>query len=76
MQAGDGKLEGHARGEVEKEDGVLVLKRIHVRYRLEASEDDREKIERVHGFHADYCPVYRSIEAAIDVTTSLEIVTD
>ena len=54
---------------------MLVLKRIHVRYRLEASDGDREMIERVHGFHAKFCPVYRSISAAVDITTSLEIVT-
>lgn len=65
---------GEARGEVETEDKVLVLKRIHVHYRLQASASDREVVERVHGFHARYCPVYRSIEGAIDVTTDFEIV--
>ena len=69
-------MEGHVSGEIEKDDGVLVLKRIHVRYRLEASEADRETIERVHGFHAKFCPVYRSIEAAIDITTSLDLIVD
>ena len=53
---------------------MLVLKRIHVHYRLEASSEHRGTIERVHGFHARYCPVYRSIEAAIDVTTDFELV--
>lgn len=56
------------------EDKVLVLRRIHVAYRLEASEDQRQTIERVHGFHARFCPIYRSIEAAIDITTDIEIV--
>ena len=74
MSASEAQLVAHAVGEVEKDDGVLVLRRIHVTYRLEAAEADRETIERVHGFHAKFCPVYRSICAAVDITTSLEIV--
>ena len=62
-------------GEIEKDGKVLVIKRIHVTYRLAAAEDaDRETIDRVHGFHADYCPVARSIRGSIDVSTSLELV--
>jgi uncharacterized OsmC-like protein len=64
------------RGEVEKEDGVLVIRRIHVSYRLDAGEEHREVVERVHGFHRDRCPVYRSIHTAIDITTDVELVGD
>ena len=62
------------RGEVEADDKVLILRRIHVRYKLRAPADQREVIERVHGMHARYCPVYRSLEAAIDITTELELI--
>ena len=58
-------------GEVEKEEGVLVIKRIHVRMNLKAPASQRETAERVHGFYQDRCPVYRSIRAAIAVTTEL-----
>ena len=51
-----------------------MLRRIRVRYRLEADPDQRAVIERVHGFHARFCPVYRSIEGSIEVTTELDIV--
>lgn len=52
-----------------------MIKRIHVSYRLGVDPDaDREKIDRVHGFHADHCPVARSISGAIAVTTELECV--
>ena len=63
-------------GEIEKDGKVLVVKRIHVTYQLQADPDDeqRAKIERVLGFHADYCPVARSIRDSIEVTTSLEYV--
>jgi uncharacterized OsmC-like protein len=58
-------------GEIEKEEGVLVIKRIHVRMNLKAPEGERETAERVHGFYQDRCPVYRSLRAAIAITTEL-----
>ena len=61
------------RGEVGKEDGVLVIRRIHVTYRLKCGPDDRETIERVHEMHRDYCPVYRTLKSAIAITTSFEL---
>lgn len=48
---------------------MLVVKRIHVVYHLEADENDRETIARVHDVHANHCPVARSIRDAIGVTT-------
>ena len=56
------------------EEKVLVIRRITVRYRLPVPEDRREEAERVHGFHARFCPVARSIEGAIEVRTELELV--
>jgi len=32
--------------------------------------------ERVHEMHRQHCPVYRSIRAAIDITTTLELLTE
>ena len=61
------------RGEVEKDDGVLVIRRIHVTYHLKAAEEHRETVERVHGFHREKCPVYRSVYPQIDVTTEYEL---
>ena len=60
---------GEVRGEVGKEDGVLVIRQVHVTYRLRAGEEHRETVERVHAMHADRCPVYRTLENAIDITT-------
>jgi organic hydroperoxide reductase OsmC/OhrA len=56
------------------EDKVLVIRRITVRYRLGVPEGRREDVERVHSFHARFCPVARSLEGAIDVRTELELV--
>ena len=58
-------------GEIEKEDGVLIIRRIHVRLRLKAQEEHRATAERVHGFFADRCPVYRSLKDAIAISTEL-----
>ena len=48
-----------------------MIRRIHVRLRLRAAEEHRETAERVHGFFADRCPVYRTLEPAVAVTTEL-----
>lgn len=46
-----------------------------MRYRLAVDPDaDRAVIDRVHGFHAERCPVARSISGAIGVTTEIETV--
>jgi uncharacterized OsmC-like protein len=53
---------------------VLVIKRIHVRYRLRVDPDaDRAAIERAFEHHPSRCPVYRSISAAIAISTELEL---
>lgn len=52
---------------------MLVLRRIHVRYRLQAPRDQWETAQRVHGFHADFCPMYLSVKGSIAVTTELEL---
>ncbi len=67
-------LVGKATGEVELEGKVLVLRRIHVKLELRAAPEHRETAERVHGFYADSCPLYRSLKAAIDITTELVLV--
>jgi hypothetical protein len=53
---------------------VLVLRRIHVKLELRAAAEHRDTAERVHGFFADGCPLYRSLKAAIGITTELAFV--
>jgi len=51
------------------------LKRIFVRYQLRADPGaDRPVIDRVMGLHADHCPVARSLRGAIDITTSIQVI--
>lgn len=58
-------------GEVELDDSVLVIRRIHVVLKLKADESQRETAQRVHGFFADRCPIYRTLIPAIAITTEL-----
>jgi len=52
---------------------VLLIRRIHVRYHLKVAPDKREVAERVLVFHADFCPVARTIGGCVQITTSLEM---
>ena len=56
---------------METDDGVLVIRRIHVRLILKSAEANRETAERVHGIFHDRCPVYRTLKPAIAIATSL-----
>ena len=68
-------MSAEAIGEVESEKGVLVLKRIHVAYRLQVDPGTpREAVERAYAHHPRECPVYRSLEGAIVCTTGLDLV--
>jgi uncharacterized OsmC-like protein len=68
-------------GEVELDGKTLVVKRIHVTYHLAvdqaviADQKKRAAIERVLGFHAERCPVARTIGGCVDITTSLDLTT-
>jgi uncharacterized OsmC-like protein len=73
IDASNGKLTAEVTGEVEDEDGVLVIRRIHVLMRLVAPEETREKVERVHGVYAMNCPLYRTLHNAIRLTSSFEL---
>jgi uncharacterized OsmC-like protein len=75
VDASNGRLTGDITGEVETEDGVLVIRRIHIAMRLKAPEQVKETVERVHGTYAMHCPLYRTLHKAIQLTSSFELVT-
>jgi uncharacterized OsmC-like protein len=59
---------------VEVEDGVLVLRRIHVVFTLnEVATDKVAAAERAHEVFKPKCPIYRSLHRAIDITTELSL---
>jgi uncharacterized OsmC-like protein len=62
---------GHARGEIELEGKVLVIKSIHVAYSgVDVPDERREAAERALSTHVEGCPVARSLKGAIEITTS------
>jgi organic hydroperoxide reductase OsmC/OhrA len=71
IPAAGGKLVAETVGEVETEENVLVIRRIHVKLLLETPPENRQTAERVHGIFADRCPVYRSLKNSIAMTTEL-----
>jgi len=73
IDASGGKLTADVTGEVETEDGVLVIKRIHVHMTLVAADAARDAVERVHGFYAMRCPLYRTLHNAIELTSIVQI---
>ena len=74
IDASNGKLTANVTGEVEAEEGVLVIRRIHVGMQLVAPEDAREKIQRVHELYPMHCPLYRTLHKSIQLTSSVELV--
>ena len=74
INASGGRLAADVTGEVETEDGVLVLRRIHVAMKLKAPEESRAIVERVHGVYAMRCPLYRTLHSAIQLSSSFELV--
>jgi uncharacterized OsmC-like protein len=75
IDASHGKLTADVTGEVETEDGVLVIRRIHVEMRLAAaSAEFRETVDRVHGIYAMNCPLYRTLHKAIQLTSSCALI--
>ena len=73
IDASNAKLTADVTGEVETEEGVLVIRRIHVAMQLEAPESARETIERTHGIYAMHCPLYRTLHKTIQLTSSCEL---
>jgi len=76
IDASQGRLTADVTGEVETEDGVLVIRRVHVAMRLAAPGDARETVDRVHGVYAMRCPLFRTLHRAISLTSSLELIAE
>ena len=74
IDAGNGRLTADVVGEVETEEGVLVIRRIHVKMRLQAPAGTRDTVDRVHGMYAMRCPLYRTLHQTIALSSSVELI--
>lgn len=66
VNASNGRLRAEVRGEIESDQGVLVIRRVHVHFSLSGATDSRETVERVHAFYAEKCPVYKTMRPAFE----------
>ena len=73
IDASDGRLTAEVRGSVGKDEGVLVIRRIHVKYLLRAAGEDEGAINRAYDMHPMRCPVYRTLHKCIEITTELAV---
>jgi len=73
IDAGGGRLTADVIGEVETEEDVLVIRRIHVAMRLAAPETARPIVDRVHSAYALRCPLYRTLRNSIALSSSIEL---
>ena len=74
MSASEGRLTAEGRGFIDPRDGVLVVKRIEVRYQLRIeTEEQRELAERAHRHHVDNCPVAQTLKGCVEFETELEV---
>lgn len=76
INASEGRLVAEVRGEIESDGGVLVIRRVHVKFQLRAPEGSRPTIERVHAVYAQKCPVYRTLDPAMHITSSYELLAE
>jgi organic hydroperoxide reductase OsmC/OhrA len=70
--AGD-QISAEAIGYNEVRDGLPVLVRVHVQYRLSIPAGTRETVERLLSKHADKCPTAATLKGAVEVTWSADI---
>jgi uncharacterized OsmC-like protein len=75
INAKEGRLTADVRGEVEEENKVLIIRRVHVTFHLRTANLDevRETVDRVHNVYAESCPVYRSLKPAFRITSGVEL---
>jgi uncharacterized OsmC-like protein len=67
-------LEVRGTGAIVKDGDVPVIRRVTVEYVLSGTApEDRGAIERAHSVHHRGCAVSRSLEAAIEIDTSLTL---
>ena len=51
----------------------MIIRRIHVTYHLKLDPEKRPVAERTHRIHAEFCPVARTLQGCVEISTSLEM---
>jgi uncharacterized OsmC-like protein len=74
VRLGEGDIWSEVRGDVIKDGPVLRIRRIEATYHLRVPEEKRDTVARVHSFHADHCPVARTLEGCVEIETRFQLV--
>lgn len=70
----DGSLKTEVDGDIEEgENRVLLLTKVHIKYRMKIPKGKREQAERALSLHHSRCPVSQSVERGIRVEWSADI---
>ena len=67
------KLEAEVEGFVENVDGMALITRIHVKYRVKVPKGKRAEAERAIEVHEKGCPVAQSVQRGIRVEWEGEV---
>jgi len=73
IDASNGRLRADVTGEIESEQGVLVIRKVHVHFFLHGDKGNRELVERVHSVYAEKCPIYKTLLPAFEITSDYEL---
>lgn len=69
-------IQADVEGTNELQDGIPLLRRIHVHYTLRVPAGTREVVERALSRHAEKCPTALGLRSAIEVTWSADVSDD
>ncbi|HWH15468.1 MAG TPA: OsmC family protein [Miltoncostaeaceae bacterium] len=69
------RLSSEAEADIEVEDGILVMKRIRVHYRVKGVPEDRvEAAQRALDVHVRACGIARAVSGSVEISTTMELV--
>ena len=66
-------IRAEVEGVNEVRDGLPVLTRVHVHYRLHVPQGSRETVDRALSRHVEKCPTAATLKGAVDVSWEADI---
>ena len=66
-------IRAEVRGVNEMRDGLPVLTRIEIRYKLRIPSNTREVVDRALSRHQNKCPTAATLKGSVDITWSADI---
>jgi len=73
IDASDGRLRAEVKGEIESDQGVLGIRRVHVHYLLDGAEQARETVERSTAYTRTNVPFTRHSGLLFEISSDFEL---